>query len=253
MHGRTSAVFHNEVERGGGGLFAGIPSGFHVVRYHSLALVPRHSGDAFPQELERTAWTQDGVIMGLQHRKLPLWGVQFHPESICTQYGAELLGNFLALADAYNTSLEGTLEATHSNASTPPSAQSLALESTQGWVRAEEPLLLRAGSAGSSSANSCGSACGLPSMHGGGCESCPPVRGHSKLMLLHRVLETRLEAETFYMSNLAHDARSFWLDSSRREHAVARFSYMGGSRGPLSYQVRYLHKSIILIILIIAK
>jgi para-aminobenzoate synthetase len=238
VHGRKSAVFHNEVERGGGGLFAGIPSGFHVVRYHSLALVPRHSGDAFPQELERTAWTQDGVIMGLQHRKLPLWGVQFHPESICTQYGAELLGNFLALADAHNASLECTLEASHSNASTPPSAQSLALESTQAWVRAEEPPLVRAGSAGSPGENSCGSACGLPSMRGGGCESCPPVCGHSKLMLLHRVLETRLEAETFFMSNLAHDARSFWLDSSRREHAVARFSYMGGSRGPLSYQVR---------------
>ena len=219
----------------------------------------------FPEELERTAWTADGVLMGLQHRKLPLWGVQFHPESICTEYGAELLGNFLALADAHNATLEATLEATHSNASTPPSAQPHALESSHGWAYTEESPL-RVSSSGSSGASSCGSAgAGATApMGAGGCdfhgaargahepETCaaasrplqaatcpPPGCGHRKLKLLHRVLETRLEAETFYMANLSQDERSFWLDSSRREHGVARFSYMGGSTGPLSYQLRY--------------
>lgn len=233
VHGRTSAVFHNEAARGGGGLFAGIPNGFKVVRYHSLAICSTNAGDPFPEDLERTAWTADGVLMGLQHRKLPLWGVQFHPESICTEFGAELLSNFLALADAHNS----TLETTHSNASTPPShARTWQLDET----------LTRLSS--SSSSESTNSARPIPSLAHSRCSSHETgVRGgaaardcgHLRLKLVHRVMDCRLEPETFYMTSLSNDKRSFWLDSSRREHGVARFSYMGGSTGPLSYQVHY--------------
>nr|WP_206323924.1 aminodeoxychorismate synthase component I [Streptomyces sp. HNM0574] len=87
MHGRTSSVHHD-----GQGLFADIPSPFTVVRYHSLAVTD------LPPELEPLAWTADGVVMGVRHRNAPQWGVQFHPESVLTEHGAELLHNFRHLA-----------------------------------------------------------------------------------------------------------------------------------------------------------
>jgi para-aminobenzoate synthetase len=87
MHGRISRVVHDGVD-----LFAGLPQHFEVVRYHSLMLA-----DPLPDELECIARTQDGIILGIRHRSRPLRGVQFHPESICTQLGARLIENFNAL------------------------------------------------------------------------------------------------------------------------------------------------------------
>ncbi|HEU4703170.1 MAG TPA: aminodeoxychorismate synthase component I [Conexibacter sp.] len=91
MHGRTSAVHHAQID-----LFEGIPSPFEVVRYHSLMV-----GD-LPPQLQALAWSDDGVLMAVRHVEKPLWGVQFHPESICSEHGARLLRNFrdLALAAA---------------------------------------------------------------------------------------------------------------------------------------------------------
>jgi para-aminobenzoate synthetase len=90
MHGRISQVHHAGV-----GLFAGVPSPFSAVRYHSLAVTE------VPDELEVIAWTSDGVVMAVRHRHDPLWGVQFHPESISTEHGHELLANFRDLALAH--------------------------------------------------------------------------------------------------------------------------------------------------------
>ncbi|HIP78657.1 MAG TPA: aminodeoxychorismate/anthranilate synthase component II [Kiloniellaceae bacterium] len=91
MHGKLSAITHK-----GQGVFAGLPSPLTGTRYHSLTLDP----GSFPHDtLEVTAETEDGVIMGLQHRELPLHGVQFHPESIASEQGHGLLRNFLSLAD----------------------------------------------------------------------------------------------------------------------------------------------------------
>jgi para-aminobenzoate synthetase len=88
MHGRLSAVKHD-----GTGLFEGIPQDFSVVRYHSLAV----DGGLGPQG-HVSAWTEDGVVMGIEHRSRPLWGVQFHPESIATEHGRKLFENFYGLA-----------------------------------------------------------------------------------------------------------------------------------------------------------
>jgi len=88
MHGKTSPILHD-----GKDLFQGLPNPFEATRYHSL-LVKR---ETFPDCLEITAETEEGEIMGLRHKELPLWGVQFHPESILTTHGKELLANFLRL------------------------------------------------------------------------------------------------------------------------------------------------------------
>jgi anthranilate synthase/aminodeoxychorismate synthase-like glutamine amidotransferase len=88
MHGKTSEIHHD-----GLGVFAGLPNPFSATRYHSLIVAP----EKFPCELEISAKTAEGEIMGLHHRDFPLHGVQFHPESILTAEGKSLLANFLAL------------------------------------------------------------------------------------------------------------------------------------------------------------
>ena len=88
MHGKTSPIHHDGRE-----LFRGLPSPFDATRYHSL-VVERES---LPECLEVTAWVEEGEIMGLRHRDLPLWGVQFHPESILTVRGMDILRNFLEM------------------------------------------------------------------------------------------------------------------------------------------------------------
>lgn len=86
MHGKTSPIHH-----AGRGVFFGLPSPFIATRYHSLVV----DRERWPEALEITAWTEDGTIMGLRHRTWPVEGVQFHPESILSEHGAELLGRFL--------------------------------------------------------------------------------------------------------------------------------------------------------------
>jgi para-aminobenzoate synthetase len=88
MHGRLSAVRHTHT-----GLFAGLPPRFDAVRYHSLVVA-----EPLPPDLEKIAWTDDGLVMALQHRSRPIWGVQFHPESICTVVGEAILANFYRMA-----------------------------------------------------------------------------------------------------------------------------------------------------------
>jgi anthranilate synthase component II len=89
MHGKTSEIMHQ-----GRGVFSGLPAPFTAARYHSLAV----KRETMPDVLEVTAWTDDGEVMGVQHKTRPLHGVQFHPESIATHGGHDLLANFLDLA-----------------------------------------------------------------------------------------------------------------------------------------------------------
>jgi len=88
MHGKTSPIHHN-----GRDLFAEMPDPFAATRYHSLVI----RRESLPECLEVTAWTDEGEIMGVRHKTLPVWGVQFHPESILTENGRKILANFLKL------------------------------------------------------------------------------------------------------------------------------------------------------------
>ena len=96
MHGKTSMIYHNEKD-----LFEGIPNPFEAVRYHSLVI----DRNTLPEDIEITAWTkEDDEIMGIKHKKFPIYGIQFHPESILTSYGKDILRNFLKLAEKFNRS-----------------------------------------------------------------------------------------------------------------------------------------------------
>lgn len=92
-HGKTSMVNHNNT-----GIFTGLPNPFEAIRYHSLEVYR----DTIPDSLEVTAWTDQGMIMGLRHKEYPVEGVQFHPESILTPVGHDLLQNFLNLVETYS-------------------------------------------------------------------------------------------------------------------------------------------------------
>lgn len=90
MHGKVTRVRHN-----GTGLFAGLPREFNVTRYHSLVV----RQDTLPEDYQVDCLAEDGAVMGLSHRTLPLFGVQFHPEAVLTEYGHELLENFCRMAE----------------------------------------------------------------------------------------------------------------------------------------------------------
>ncbi|RUM30899.1 MAG: anthranilate/aminodeoxychorismate synthase component II [Aquifex sp.] len=90
MHGKTSKIFHR-----GEGVFKNLPSPFTAVRYHSLVI----DKNTLPEELKITAWSDDEEIMGVEHKEFPVYGVQFHPESVLSEHGMEILKNFLEIAE----------------------------------------------------------------------------------------------------------------------------------------------------------
>ena len=89
LHGKTSEIFHNEQ-----GIFEGIPNPFEATRYHSLII----REETLPEDFEITAWTKDDEIMAIRHKELLIEGVQFHPESVLTKYGKDILNNFISIA-----------------------------------------------------------------------------------------------------------------------------------------------------------
>jgi anthranilate synthase component 2 len=93
VHGKTSPVHHE-----GSDVFAGLPDPFTATRYHSLIV----AADTLPESLEATAWTEQKIIMGMRHKTYPIFGVQFHPESIATSHGHEILQNFLSIVHGRN-------------------------------------------------------------------------------------------------------------------------------------------------------
>lgn len=176
MHGRTSPVYHDSSP-----LFDGIPQGFNVVRYHSLMVA-----DGMPEPLEKIAWTDDGVIMALRHRLRPIWGVQFHPESICTEFGSRLLTNFRDMTARIQGDSNGNGRVVFSRFAPRPRAQ----RAPEFEIRSRK----------------------LPQWH---------------------------DPENTFMGLYASAPDAFWLDSSRAEEGMARFSFMGAADGPLAATVTY--------------
>ncbi|XIE79258.1 aminodeoxychorismate synthase component I [Streptomyces sp. SBR177] len=195
-HGRLSPVHHMDT-----GLFAGLPSPFEVVRYHSLAV------SALSEDFEATAWTSDGVLMGLRHRHRPQWGVQFHPESICTEYGHELLANFFRLAEAHN--------------------------GTPGRPPVHRPVAPAAGSAAPAPTVAAHPA---PGTEGGPATGAANVPGPEKrrLRVHHEQLPTRQDPEHVFDELFRGTPYAFWLDSSRPDADLGRFSILGDAAGPLA-------------------
>ncbi|TQJ55215.1 chorismate-binding protein [Streptomyces sp. SLBN-115] len=184
-HGHLSAVRHD-----GRDLFQGLPQNFTAVRYHSLSV-----REPLPDSLEPTAWAEDGVLMGLRHRERPLWGVQFHPESVLTEYGHRILVNFRNL-----TAERARRPRTKNTAVTPAAA---AMPSRRVTVpRPRRP-------------------------------DRPALRLHTR-----RIAEA-IDAEAAFTRLYADSPRAFWLDSSRVERGLSRFSFFGDDSGPLAEFVRY--------------
>jgi para-aminobenzoate synthetase len=196
MHGRLSAVLHDD-----SALFAGIPREFQAVRYHSLCVE-----QPLPPELEAIARTSDGVVMAVAHRTRPQWGVQFHPESICTDYGRQLLANFRDLTGAFGARRNGSGNGNGANA--PAAAGAVARE--QGLATSRS----LAASNGSS------------------------VAGRAELVLKVKRLDTLHDTERAFVNLYGESDSAFWLDSSKVDER-ARFSFMGAADGPLSATISY--------------
>jgi para-aminobenzoate synthetase len=187
MHGRLSGVKHE-----GEGLFAGIPQDFSVVRYHSLAV----SGAL--GEGRVTAWTEDGVVMGIEHTSRPMWGVQFHPESIATEHGRKLFENFYEMARRHRA-----LRGRRTNMPAP-------------LRRARERSAIAQGSPPVAMAAS--------SSTGG----AAPAR---ELKLHRRTLQGEPVAELLFECLFGDSQHAFWLDSADAPTTLARRSFMGTSAG----------------------
>jgi para-aminobenzoate synthetase len=194
MHGRLSHVRHR-----GTGIFTGVPQDFSVVRYHSLAI----TGPVGP-EGHVVAWADDGVVMGVEHDSRPMWGVQFHPESIATEFGDRIARNFFELAE------HSARPETH-------------------YVKASARR--SQGPAGRRAENLSDSQVSGPSTSG-------VARGWT---VLSRTLEGAAPTEHLYERLFGDAETSFWLDSADAPTWLAQCSYMGISAGPgerhLSYDV----------------
>ncbi|PWI43213.1 aminodeoxychorismate synthase component I [Streptomyces sp. ICBB 8177] len=198
-HGRMSPVLHP-----GTGLFDGIPSPFEVVRYHSLTV------NGLSDDLEALAHTPDGVLMALRHLRRPMWGVQFHPESVCTSYGDRLMENFASLAREHHEGLGGTPRASVRLRG----GQDARGPATRAPV--DRPATPDAAAI-----------LGTPA------PTATPDAPRRFEMLVHR-LPTRWSDEVVFDALFREGPYAFWLDSSRPGGVNGRFSIMGDASGPLA-------------------
>jgi para-aminobenzoate synthetase len=195
MHGRTSPIIHD-----GKNLFKGIPSPFAAVRYHSLIV----STDDVPSSLLITAWSSGSldktpIIMGLQHKSRPIWTVQFHPESICTDFGQTIVNNFINLVeDRWSTETSRPSE--------------LPMPDFLSDISAiPSPLI---------------------------CPNSPVTTNFKVLVnKLNFIIDSELVFKHFYSGE--GQTNNFWLDSAKIEKGLSRYSFMGDISGPEGYRISY--------------
>ncbi|MGC9535377.1 aminodeoxychorismate synthase component I [Streptomyces sp. UG1] len=204
-HGHLSTVRHD-----GRDLFQGLPQQFTAVRYHSLAV-----REPLPETLQATAWAEDGVLMGLRHRDRPLWGVQFHPESVLTEYGHRILVNFR------NLTAERARKPRTKNTAVPASAAAASPAPVAPTRRSRTLIPPRPRTAG------------LPHCLKGAGGAPIAYRLHT------RRIAGAVDTEAAFTRLYGASPRAFWLDSSLVEEGRSRFSFLGDDSGPLAEFVRY--------------
>ncbi|WP_063009554.1 aminodeoxychorismate synthase component I [Nocardia kruczakiae] len=219
-HGYPDRISHD-----GRDLFAGVPADFLAVRYHSLC-----AAQPLPDALAITATAPDGVVMGVRHRHRPQWGVQFHPESVSSEFGAALLGNFARLTREWRGRRASATRSGPVNTGSGPdpegSASSAARDSesrahvptTASPPDGSEPEPGAAGRAGKAAA--AGSA-------------------NRSLTILHEVIDRAVDTESVVLHIYSDSPTAFWLDSAHVEPGLDRFSFAGDASGPLAEVVRY--------------
>ncbi len=210
VHGRTSPIFHD-----GSGLFAGLPSPLTATRYHSLAVT------RVPKELEVTAWTADGVVMAVADRHRPTFGIQFHPESIATELGPELIANFRRL-----TSGGGRVAATGGGKRATTAGTAPQAAPSGGGGRAKT-----GGTAGGSAASGDGARLPAPS------DDARPAP--AALQATWTRLGRWIEPEAAFDALFAGSSSSFWLDGEAPFAGEPGFTYMGDAAGPLAEVVTH--------------
>ncbi len=193
MHGRLSPIEHVD-----DGIFAGIPQGFRAVRYHSLAVLPGSLGP----DGRLLAWADDGVVMGIEHRHRPLCGVQFHPESVATEYGHRLFENFYAAAERHALAQHGPRwlgSASPTVTATVPTSDAVAAVSPAAATRVA---------------------------------ASPDDDAIAAFELRVRTVAGAPSTERVFGALFAHASHAFWLDSADAPSRLARRSFLGTSAGP---------------------
>ncbi len=189
-HGRISQIYHQRSH-----LFKEIPCPFSAVRYHSLIV----NQTDLPDCLEIVAWTDDGLIMGLRHRHKPIFGVQFHPESICTDYGYQLLENFKAITAVFQLT------------------QNISEVTDQPDVVSSQVKTI------------------VPSRD----TKAASVEHNSTFKVFVKKLAIAPDPEQVFVHFYGNSPYAFWLDSAQVEPGLSRFSFMGNNQGDHSLQVEY--------------
>ncbi|WP_062999514.1 aminodeoxychorismate synthase component I [Nocardia mikamii] len=214
-HGYPDRISHD-----GRDLFAGLPADFLAVRYHSLC-----AAQPLPDALAITATAPDGVVMGVRHRHRPQWGVQFHPESVSSEFGAAVLGNFARLTREWWARQEGRRYR----------SVSVSTGSGDGAGSPRDDSATRVRDFAPASASEPGSGTGPAEA----ATSPSSIRSATTLTVLHEVIDRAVDTESVVLRMYPDSPTVFWLDSAHVEPGLDRFSFAGDASGPLAEVVRY--------------